>query len=177
MAATVPIPELVAVNLAMRSRAMTVSNVAEVERKAAPAFDQRQSRDPDSRYRPLVGHDRRDRALKVRSGAGSRKDQFITTVKRYDGSMQKMQIKLTSQGQVSVPARVRNFLHLIPGSVLVWTQEGDRIVVERAKRHSAKEVDQALFSEGPPPSTGPARTLVELKQGIREHMLRRHAGR
>ena len=48
--------------------------------------------------------------------------------------------KLTSQRQVSVPTAVRNFLHLIPGSVLVWTQEGDRIVVERAKRHSTTEV-------------------------------------
>ena len=35
--------------------------------------------------------------------------------------MQKMQTKLTSQGQVSVPAPVRKMLHLIPGSVLVWT--------------------------------------------------------
>ena len=90
--------------------------------------------------------------------------------------MQKMQTKLTSQGQVSVPASVRNFLHLIPGSVLVWTQEGDRIVVERAKRHNTTEVHRALFSEDPP-STGPAKTLGELKQGIRQHALRRHAGR
>ena len=90
--------------------------------------------------------------------------------------MQKMQTKLTSQGQVSVPAPVRKFLHLIPGSVLVWSQEGDRIVVERAKRHSTKEVHQALFSESPP-GTGSAKTLDELKQGIREQILRRHAGR
>ena len=90
--------------------------------------------------------------------------------------MEKMQSKLTSQGQVSVPASVRNFLHLIPGSVLVWTHEGDRIVVERAKRHSTQEVHQVLFSDGPPPGTGPAKTLGELKQGIRERMRRRHAG-
>ena len=90
--------------------------------------------------------------------------------------MQKMQTKLTSQGQVSVPAPVRNFLHLIPGSVLVWTQDGDRIVVERAKRHNTKEVHQVLFSEGPP-GTGSARTLDQLKQGIREQIRRRHAGR
>ena len=89
--------------------------------------------------------------------------------------MQKIQTKLSSQGQVSVPAPVRNFLHLIPGSVLVWTQEGDRIVVERAKRHSTAEVHQALFS-GAAPSAGPAKTLAELKQGVRQRMLRRHAG-
>ena len=90
--------------------------------------------------------------------------------------MQKMQTKLTSQGQVSVPASVRRFLHLMPGSVLVWTQEGDRILVERAKRHGTTEVHQALFSEGPP-RIGPAKTLGDLKQGIRQHMRRQHAGR
>ena len=61
--------------------------------------------------------------------------------------------------------------------MLVWTQDGDRIVVERAKRHSTKEVHQSLFSEGPPPRTGQAKTLLELKLGIREQMRRRHAGR
>ncbi len=90
--------------------------------------------------------------------------------------MQKVQTKLTSQGQVSVPAAVRSFLHLMPGSVLVWTQDGDRIVVERAKRHSTAEVHQALFA-GPAPAGVPAKSLAELKQGVRQRMQRRHAGR
>ena len=89
--------------------------------------------------------------------------------------MQKVQSKLTSQGQVSVPAAVRSFLHLMPGSVLVWSQDGDRIVVERAKRHGTAEVHQALFSDRE--TTGaPARSLAELKQGIRQRTQRRHAG-
>ena len=91
--------------------------------------------------------------------------------------MQKFETKLTSQGQVSVPAPVRNFLHLIPGSVLEWTQEGDRFVVQRAKRHSTQEVHQALFPEGPPPDDEPVKTLAELKKGIREQVRRRYAGR
>ena len=90
--------------------------------------------------------------------------------------MEKMQTKLTSQGQVSVPAAVRKFLHLIPGSALVSTQDGARIVVERATRHSTDEVHQALFPDAPP-TGAPAKTLTELKQGIRQHMQRRHAGR
>ena len=89
--------------------------------------------------------------------------------------MQKVQTKLTSQGQVSVPAAVRSFLHLMPGSVLVWSQDGDRIVVERAKRHSTAEVHQALFADQPPAGL-PAKSLAELKQGIRQRMQRRHAG-
>jgi antitoxin PrlF len=89
--------------------------------------------------------------------------------------MEKVQTKLTSQGQVSVPAAVRHFLHLMPGSTLVWSQDGDRIVVERAKRHSTAEVHQALFG-GPSAVAAPAKTLAELKQGVRQRMQRRHAG-
>jgi antitoxin PrlF len=94
--------------------------------------------------------------------------------------MKKTLTKLTSQGQVSVPAAVRNFLHLMPGSLLVWSQDGDRIVVERATRHSAAEVHQALFADqasSAKSTTAPAKTLAELKQGVRLHMQRRHAGR
>ena len=88
--------------------------------------------------------------------------------------MEKIQTKLTSQGQVSVPAAVRSFLHLTPGSALVWSQDGDRIVVERAKRHSTAEVHLALF--GGPAAAAPAKSLTELKQGVRLRMQRRHAG-
>ena len=88
--------------------------------------------------------------------------------------MDKVQTKLTSQGQVSVPAAVRRFLHLMPGSALVWSQEGDRILVERATRHTTGDVHTALFA-GAPPGT-PAKTLGELKRGIQERMKRRHAG-
>ena len=49
-------------------------------------------------------------------------------------------------------------------------------MVERAVRHSTAEVHEALFA-GTAPVSGPARTLTELKQGIRQHMQRRHAGR
>lgn len=93
--------------------------------------------------------------------------------------MKNLQTKLTTQGQVSVPAAVRKHLHLIPGSVLVWTQDGDRVVVERAKRHDTVEVHQALFgsgSQGTSQGTVPT-TLTELKQGVRQYIQRRHAGR
>lgn len=89
--------------------------------------------------------------------------------------MQVAQTKITSQGQVSVPAAVRNFLNATPGSVLVWSQEGDRVVVKRATRHSTLDVHQALF--GKTASVGiPPKSLSELKRGIRQHMMRQHAG-
>ena len=93
--------------------------------------------------------------------------------------MEKVQTKLTSQGQVSVPAAVRSFLHLMPGSALVWLQDGDRIVVERATRHSTAEVHQALFgarSAAAAAAAAPAKSLAELKEGVRQRMRRRHAG-
>ena len=93
--------------------------------------------------------------------------------------MEKVRTKLTSQGQVSVPAAVRNFLHLMPGSALVWSQDGDRIVVERATRHTTAEVHEALFGSQPPAGP-PAKTLAELKQGlkegVRQRQRRRNAG-
>ncbi len=89
--------------------------------------------------------------------------------------MLQIQTKLTSQGQVSVPAAVRQLLSLTPGSILIWREEGGRISVERSVRHSTAEVHQALFGDeaGTP---GQVQDLAALKQGIRQHMKRRHAG-
>jgi len=111
-----------------------------------------------------------------RKGCRGAVDPIITLVMKQHHGMQKVQTKLTSQGQVSVPAAVRSFLHLTPGSVLVWSQDGDRIVVERATRHSTTEVHQALFTEQTL-AGGPAKTLAELRQGTAKRMQRRHAGR
>ena len=85
--------------------------------------------------------------------------------------MKLAQSRVTAQGQVSVPAEVRRRLGLSPGSSIEWDQEGDTIVVRRARRYSSEEIHQALFPEG----TAAARPLSELKEGIRERMRRRHA--
>lgn len=82
------------------------------------------------------------------------------------------QSKLTSQGQISVPAPVRRKLGVGPGSVLEWSEEGDRIVVRRAGRYASEDIHRALFEAPPAP-----RTLGELKEGIRSHMRRKHARR
>jgi AbrB family looped-hinge helix DNA binding protein len=80
--------------------------------------------------------------------------------------------KLTAQGQVSVPAKVRQRLGVGPGSVLEWADEGDRVVVRKAGRFSSEDIHRVLFSKAPR-----GRTLDELKAGIRQHMKKRHAGR
>ena len=83
------------------------------------------------------------------------------------------QSRLTSQGQVSIPAEVRRRLGLGPGSVIEWEEDGERIVVRRAGRYSSAEVHAALFPQG----AGTRRSLQDLKAGIRANVSRRHARR
>ena len=81
--------------------------------------------------------------------------------------------KVTSQGQISVPAEVRRRLGVSPGSVLEWSEEGENIVVRRSGQYSSVDIHKALF-----PQSAPApRTLDELKIGIRQHVRERHARR
>jgi AbrB family looped-hinge helix DNA binding protein len=92
--------------------------------------------------------------------------------------MPSIQTKLTSQGQVSVPAAIRQLLGLTPGAVLEWSQEGGQVTVSRAVRHSTAEVHHVLFGEEKTAGAAdaPGKTLTELKQGIRQHMRNRHVG-
>jgi antitoxin PrlF len=80
--------------------------------------------------------------------------------------------KVTAQGQVSVPAKVRQRLGVGPGSVLEWDEDGDRVVVRKAGRYSSEDIHRALFTKAPK-----RRTIEELKNGIRRHVRERHAGR
>jgi hypothetical protein len=60
-----------------------------------------------------------------------------------------------------------------PGAVLEWDEDGGTIVVRRAGRYSSEDVYRALF-----PTRAPkAKTLEQLKDGIRRHARKRHARR
>jgi AbrB family looped-hinge helix DNA binding protein len=80
--------------------------------------------------------------------------------------------KLTAQGQISVPAKVRQRLGVGPGSVLEWDEDGDQVVVRKAGRYTSRDIHRALFSTRPK-----RRTLSELKEGTRQHIKSRHASR
>ncbi|MBI1818599.1 MAG: AbrB/MazE/SpoVT family DNA-binding domain-containing protein [Deltaproteobacteria bacterium] len=80
--------------------------------------------------------------------------------------------RLTAQGQVSVPAKVRRKLGIGPGSLLEWEEDGENIVVRRTGRYSSEDVHRALFAKAPK-----TRTMEELKDGVRRHMRKRHARR
>jgi antitoxin PrlF len=81
------------------------------------------------------------------------------------------QSKLTAQGQVSVPAEVRRRLGVGPGAILEWDAEGGVIVVRRAGRYSSEDVHRAIFPKGRPR----ARTVGQLKAGIRRYIKKHHA--
>lgn len=81
--------------------------------------------------------------------------------------------KLTAQGQISVPSKVREKLGVGPGAVLEWHESNDQIVVRKAGRHTLAEVHEALFPEGSPRR----KKTASVKEGIRKHILRKHARR
>ena len=79
--------------------------------------------------------------------------------------------KVTAQGQISVPADVRRKLGIGPGSVLEWEEDGDKIVVSRASRFSSEDIHRALFGDRTPE----ARSVNELREGIRRYVRKRYA--
>ena len=80
--------------------------------------------------------------------------------------------KLTAQGQISVPARIRRKLGLRPGSTLEWEEDGEQVIVRRAGRYSCEDVHHSLFQN--PPA---AHSLDEMSEGVRRHLRARHARR
>lgn len=79
--------------------------------------------------------------------------------------------RITSQGQVSVPAEVRRKLGVGPGAVLEWDDEGGEIVVRRVGAYTFEDVHRAVF-ERPPKGSKSLRTL---KEGLRKRVQKKHA--
>lgn len=79
--------------------------------------------------------------------------------------------KLTSQGQISVPAEVRRKLGLAPGSIIEWVDEGGQVVVRPAGRFTSADIHKAAFPKGAPKKV----SIEEMKAGIGNLMRKRHA--
>ena len=71
--------------------------------------------------------------------------------------------KITAQGQISIPAKIRKKLGLAPGSILEWHEQNGEIFVKRASKFSSLDINLALF---PVPSE--AKTVAEMDEGIKE---------
>jgi AbrB family looped-hinge helix DNA binding protein len=79
--------------------------------------------------------------------------------------------KVTAQGQISIPVEVRRRLGVGPGSVLEWEEDGNKMVVRRAGRFTSEDIRRALFGSQRPK----ARSLEELREGIRSYVRKRYA--
>jgi antitoxin PrlF len=79
--------------------------------------------------------------------------------------------RLTTQGQISVPAEIRKKLGIGPGSVLEWDEKNNEIIVRKAGRHTLANVHEVLFPDSKPRRKAP----VSVTEGIRKHMRRKHA--
>ena len=83
------------------------------------------------------------------------------------------QSKVTAQGQISIPARIRQKLGIGPGSILEWDEQGENIVIRRVGQYSSEDIHKAIFPKGTPAT----KHLDEFKEGIRSYMKKRHARR
>ena len=84
--------------------------------------------------------------------------------------MKSIKSKLTSRGQVSIPARIRHKLGLTPGSTVEWCERRDDVIVRRASKYSSLDIHKAIFAA--PPAR---RSVDDMDDGIRSHRRRSHA--
>ena len=84
--------------------------------------------------------------------------------------MERIESRITAQGQVSVPARIRRRLGLTPGSKIEWCEIGDEVIVRRASKFSSQDIHDAVFDTPPE-----RRSVSDMDEGIRTRMRRKHA--
>ena len=85
--------------------------------------------------------------------------------------MESIESKITSQGQVSIPARIRRKLGLAPGSRVEWCERGEEVILRRASKYSSLDIHEAVFDT---PSA--RRSIEDMDDGIRS-LMQRHARR
>ena len=87
--------------------------------------------------------------------------------------MKLLHSRITSQGQISVPAEVRRSLGVGPGAVLEWESCDGGFVVRRAGKATTQDAHRALFGNAPPSVVG----LRDTKAAIVDYIRKRHASR
>ena len=86
--------------------------------------------------------------------------------------MKRIESRITSQGQISIPARIRQKLGLTPGATIEWCERGDEVIVRRATKYTSRDIHDTLFAT-PPDAHGAG----DMDEGIRTYLRRRHARR
>lgn len=85
--------------------------------------------------------------------------------------MESVESKITSKGQISVPAAVRRQLALVPGARIEWLEKNGEVVVRRASRFSSEDIHNVVFGQKPLSAS-----VVDMDAGIRAHLKKKHAG-
>ncbi|MDQ3482214.1 MAG: AbrB/MazE/SpoVT family DNA-binding domain-containing protein, partial [Pseudomonadota bacterium] len=78
--------------------------------------------------------------------------------------------KITSKGQITLPAQMREKLRLIPGSEVVFEEQPNGDFVVRKKTGDIRDLKGFLKAK-----PGFAPTLAEIEDGIAEGAVERHA--
>lgn len=86
--------------------------------------------------------------------------------------MESVESKITSKGQISIPAAIRRRLDLVPGARIEWLEKDGEIVVRRASRFSSQDIHDSVFEKSPP-----ATSVADMDAGIRAHLKIKHARR
>lgn len=81
--------------------------------------------------------------------------------------------RVTSQGQISVPAEIRRKFGIGPGSLLEWDDEGGKLILRKAGRFSFEDIHATVFPAGPPK----ARTKTEVEAAMIRYFKAKHARR
>lgn len=77
--------------------------------------------------------------------------------------------RVTTQEQTSVPAEVRKRFGIKAGCELAWYEEDGLLIVDLARKNTLEDVQAALKGRRP------AKSLKEMKAGIRKHVAEKHA--
>jgi len=86
--------------------------------------------------------------------------------------MKPVQSRITRQGQISVPSKVRRALGVGPGAVLEWETHPDGYVVRRAGRVTTLDIHKLIADHLP--ATATARP-VDVKAAITRYIRHRQA--
>ncbi|HET7266490.1 MAG TPA: type II toxin-antitoxin system PrlF family antitoxin [Oleiagrimonas sp.] len=84
--------------------------------------------------------------------------------------MESVESKITSKGQISVPAAVRRALGLTPGARIEWMERNGEVVVRRASRFSSQDIHAAVFTKAPE-----GKSVADMDAGIQAHLKSKHA--
>lgn len=97
--------------------------------------------------------------------------------------MKPIHSRITTQGQVSVPAKVRRALGVGLGAMLEWESHPDGFVVRRAGRTTTADIHNIIFGRKSSTEVAVRKTrraasdgkVVDVKAAISSHIRKRHA--